>query len=223
MANQMTAVTGRRLKPNYVAAINEQSMYLPTLKRVQKEDELAQRALDLQQSELTLSEENMLRNEALEREQLEEAKKQARIGNLISVGNLGLKTGMGVYGIMDDEKKEGAKKAVGGLLGKTGTSVESGAEAPANYFDFKSSPDFLSSEGAGSWGNWGEALGGYEPWAGAGIGSLAAKTIGKDKSTGTKALIGGAAGGLASGIMSGFDPYKTIIGGLLGGFGGGLL
>jgi len=97
MANQMGAVTNRRLKPNYVSAINAQTPYLPQLYQ-QKEDKAYQekafgqqeRSLDLSKQGLEQQNSFNIRNEALARDALDQQKKQNKTAKNLGYANMAL-------------------------------------------------------------------------------------------------------------------------------------
>lgn len=137
--NQMYATTGRRFDPSYVDIINAQTPYLPALKRQEEADKLAKR-------ELALREQEIASNEALAREEMEQQKKQARLGNIMGVANLGLRGGLGMYqysepfrGVVD--------KAIGGASDFLSGSSPSGASSYLGDAFSGGGTDWLSSLG----------------------------------------------------------------------------
>lgn len=207
---QISAVTGRRIRPKYVEAINEQVQYVPALKSAQRADELARRGLDLEESAMN-------RGYELSLEELEEAKRQNRIANMLGVANLGLKTGLGLYG----EPKAAPVVAKGSSSGNIGSGTATGTGEFGGYEGAMSG----ASTGASPWslGTWKDAAMDWSHLGTAGLGTIAAKTFGKKKSGTTKALIGAGTSGVAQAILSGGDPFKTTISTILGGLGGKFL
>lgn len=211
---QLQAVTGRRIKPKYRDIIEAQVPYLLDRYRIKKENELTQQGLDLQAKGLE-------QNTALAREALDEEKKQARRSNLIALGNLGLQTGLGAYSVFSDKTPEAP------IISPKTTDIAQKTTAITPDLGFTSSETggstavpFLSKSGILDTSKWKGAFTEPSTYGGAGIGTLAARTIGKDKSTLTKALIGAGAGGLASAAFSGGSPYESVVGAVLGGLGG---
>jgi hypothetical protein len=222
MASQLYATTGRRTRPRYVDIINQQAPMLPALYQQKANQKLEEKSLSLEEA-------NMERNAALQREaldeekrQAEEAKKQARIANMLGVTGLGVKTGLGIYGAMDASKPTDTA----GIIEKATPAAK--ATDVGNVSEFTgtqagAAPSFLSMEGAGSPSNWMGALSSGSTWGAGGIGTLASKLLTKkDDSTLKKVGIGAGAGALAGTIFSGADPYQSVLSGILGGLGGGL-
>lgn len=145
--NQMYAVSGRKVDPNYTAIINSQTPYLLSMKSQEAEDDLAKRSLDLREQE-------MLQNEELAREQMEQNKKQTRMANLIGGANLGLRAGLGAYENIPDVKNV-VDNAVGGVKGLfTESPAPSGAASYlGDAFEAGSASDWMQSLG-----NWGEEI-----------------------------------------------------------------
>jgi hypothetical protein len=143
--------------------------------------------------QLALEETAQARNEEIQRANLDESKKQNKTANMIKLGQLGITTGFGIAGLGS---------------GSGGTTTYGGAATT------------LKKAGAGIGG----ALKQPSTYVSGGIGALGGQYLGKDKSSGKKALIGmgiGAGAGALSGLISGkgFDPYQTIVSGVLGGLG----
>jgi hypothetical protein len=221
---QQYAVGGRKVRPNYTDVINTQTQYLPALYKQKSEDEYNTAMMGLREKELGLKEQELATYEQLEREALEQQKKQARQANLLAGGNLALKTGLGLYG--DKLAKGGGTVGTpqaGGTFGGAGTmegaSVALGGYSQAGGASSNISPASWTGK-ATDWGKWGGALTGYESWAGGAAGGLAANLFGTDEGRTKKALIGGGGGAAVSALASGGDIYKSIVGGVLGGLGG---
>jgi hypothetical protein len=178
--------------------------------------------MGLREKELGLKEQELATYEQLEREALEQQKKQARQANLLAGGNLALRTGLGLYGDKMAKDTTPAVDAVSGASPKVSagmTSGVSGMTSGASGGTTGISPASWTGK-ATDWGKWGGALTGFESWAGGTAGGLAANILGKDEGRTKKALIGGGVGAAVSALASGGDIYKSIVGGVLGGLGG---
>jgi hypothetical protein len=211
MASQLYSVTGKKIPTDYTAIINAQTPYLPAYKKQAQDDAYRMKTLDLQEKALT-------QNEEMATEQLEQQKKQNRISNLLGVGNLGLKAGLGMYA----DKGNTTKDVVGNLTSPTI------AKPTADMTNYLTAPT-AGGVGTGTsvvdkltdMGAWGNAATSYEPWAGGAGGALASRLLTKkDDSALKKGLIGAGAGAGIAAIVSGGDIYKSVLGGVLGGAGG---
>lgn len=225
---QQYAIGGRKVRPNYTEVINAQTAYLPALYKQKAEDEyntsvlgLREKELGLQERSIEQQEQELATMEQLEREALEQQKKQARQANLLAGGNLALKAGLGLYG---DKLAKPTTSPPTTDTGSAALGVGAGSADPATGTGLvKSGMQGMSSSWTGKatdWGKWGGALTSFEPWAGGTAGGLAANILGKDEGRTKKALIGGGVGAAVSALASGGDVYKSIIGGVLGGLGG---
>lgn len=133
--NQLYAVSGKKINPDYTSIIESQTPYLLGLKQQQGQDKLAKEGLDLRRQE-------MLTNEQLAREQLDEQKKQAKWANVLGVAGLGVKGGLSAY-----EYSEPFKNVVDKFLGLGGKATE-----PMSTYDALSK--------AGDWGSKATEMGG---------------------------------------------------------------
>lgn len=100
--SQIQAVTGRKLRPGYVSAINAMVPYLPQQYAQEKADEYQDELYDLREEELALQEQGLRRSEKFAEENLDEQKKQAQAANKLALANLGVATGLGLareYGL----------------------------------------------------------------------------------------------------------------------------
>lgn len=156
--NQMYAVSGRKVDPNYTAIINSQTPYLLSMKRQEAEDDLAKRSLALREQE-------MLQNEELAREQMEQNKKQTRMANLIGGANLGLRAGLGAYENIPDVKNV-VDNAVGGVKGLITGPVSGVTPTWDTLSKAGDWPEYAS--GAVDWlkdvGTWGGGIIENAPW-----------------------------------------------------------
>jgi hypothetical protein len=209
MASQLYGVSGRKLPSDTVDIINSQTPYLPTLYKQKADDEYRMKTLDLQEKQLNQEKE-------LGQEAIDVQKRQNRVANLLGVGNLGLKAGMGLYA---DKGLSTATTPVASTLSKTTPEI-------TNYL-FGGTGGGVSGETPSiasklmDTGTWGEALTGYEPWAGGAAGALASRFLTKkDDSAAKKGLIGAGVGAGVSALASGGDIYKSVIGGIFGAAGG---
>lgn len=211
--NQMYAVGGRRVQPNYVDIINQQTAYLPAIYRQRADEEYQQATLGLREKEIAEQQRQFEISQELEREALEEQKKQAKRANIMGIANLGLKTGLGLAGekmakagapaVAETVAKEAIPKVADTVVSRvTGGNVHG-----------------LTGK-ATDWGKWGSAVTSWEPWAGGTAGGLAANILGKDEGRTKKALIGAGTGAAVSALVTGGDIYKSVVGGILGGLGG---
>ena len=186
MASQLYGTTGRKVNPNTVAQINAQAQYLPTLYRQKAEDALTKQGLDLEERAINT-------NLELGQEQLEQQKKQARLANLLGLGNLGVKAGLGVY-----QASEPVRTAVDKFLGG-GTTLAKEA-MPSGMSSVLSGT--MTSGGAGS-----QSL---MDWSGD-VGNWVTEALSQGGSGVIKNLLGEGGGGAASAIAGGGTPYADYI------------
>jgi hypothetical protein len=188
---------GKRRKPNYVSMINAQTPYLYPMMEA-REDKA------FREKQFALDEEGQRRYEEINRANLEEMKKQNKTANIIKLGELGLTAGFGIAGL---------GPGPGGGGGMSAPSYAGSTGIP-------SSPGSLKTTGTGLW----SATKKPSTWGAGGAGALGAQIFGKGKSSGKKALIGAGIGAGVSagmGLLTGkFDPYQSVVSGLLGGLGG---
>lgn len=185
MANQLYGTTGRKVNPNIVAQINSQTPYLPGLYRQKAEDALAKRGLDLQERSVNT-------NLELGQEQLDQQKKQARLANLLGLGNLGVKAGLGAY-----QASEPVRTAVDKLIGG-GTTLAK-----------ETMPSGMSSVLSGSMSSGGEGSQSLMDWTGD-VGNWITDALSQGGSGVIKNLLGDSAQGAASAI-TGSTPYADYI------------
>ena len=88
--NQMRAVTNRRLRPNYVAAINAQTPYLPQIYQRKYDDEYRSKLYDQQERSLAQQSDIAQRNEALGWANLDEQRKQRKKAQNLGYANMAL-------------------------------------------------------------------------------------------------------------------------------------
>jgi hypothetical protein len=100
---QQRAVTGKRYRPGYDEMIWAQTPYLRPLKRLKEEEKYREKTFGLEKKRLKLKEDELREyeeqskiREELEKQALEEQKKQARKARYISLSNLGLTAGLGL-------------------------------------------------------------------------------------------------------------------------------
>ena len=225
MPTQLGAVTGRRAKPRYREMIEAQLPYLYPMRELEQQKAYQEATLGLERRGLTLQEKEMAQREkelaeweALKQEKLEEARKQARIGNIFAGGNIALTTGIGLYGAMrrPTTPTPAASAATGSpsapLTATKGMGLRSVSGMPTGT---AATP----SGGLIDWSRLGSTAMSPTTWAGGGLGTIAGRVFGKEDRT-KRSLIGAGVGALAGGIMSGADPYTTVVSGILGGLGG---
>ena len=115
---QMGAVTNRRLRPNYIDAINAQTPYLPQI--YQKKEDTAyrdkvygqqERSMGINERGLALSEKGLAqsadiarRGELLTLDQLDEQKKQNKRAQNLGWANVGLGTATGLANLYQGAK-----------------------------------------------------------------------------------------------------------------------
>lgn len=224
----MYAVTGRKVPTNYVDIINAQSPYLPALYRQRDEDKYRQQQIELEEKGLALDEESLAQKERelatmteLEREALEQSKKQARQANLISLGNLGVKAGLGIYGDKIKDFVGGTSKEALPTPEKISEVTALTGASPVEMVTKGGVSEPMSWTGkATDWGKWGEAITSKDPWIGGTVGTLASRVLtDEDDKWYKKAAIGAGAGALTSAVTSGGDLYSTVLGGIFGGGG----
>lgn len=118
---QLSAVTGRRIKPNHVDIINQQTGYLPALYRNRSEREHRDKMFGLEKDSMAQAEAAARRNEGLYAKDLDERKKQAkkaqRLG-WINTGISGLSALGNVYNAFDKEPAKSAP-ALSSVIPKT--------------------------------------------------------------------------------------------------------
>lgn len=112
--NQLSALSGRTIKPDYQSYIDEQVAALPDYLSLKEQRDYNQKSLALQEDALKQSERQSLMNYALAEDQAEAAKKQQLYGNIISGGGLALNA----YQALDE-----AGVDLGGMANKALNSV----------------------------------------------------------------------------------------------------
>lgn len=237
MASQFFTVKGMRPKYNYVDAINAQTPFLPERYRIGQERKQAEKEFKANQDyiDATLK---------LEEKGLKQQKKDARLANLIGIGDLGLK-GYMAYQAGKDKSPGALAKASPAAAAKAASIAKEDIPDPnalKNYqaagkgtagpqslvgksMDWLKPNQTLSQVREGGFAPFKSGFTGQNLLTGGGGGLLAASLIsGSDKKRKPwkDALIGSAGGAIASYLGSGGDLYKSSIGALAGG-GGGLL
>lgn len=201
MPNQLEAATGRRYPSPYVGAINARSQYLPEYAQLKE-------ANAYNAESLRLEKERIAREQRFAEQQLTEQEKQSKRSALIGAGNLG-------FSLWSGNKKN---KLLEQSL--AGDAAPAGAIAPATKTATTAAPGLFS--GATDTSNWvtgakdltslgGGAVAGY--FLGDEIGNLLPFGGKKDKEFWGGALAGGA----ASYILSGGNPYTAVVGAIAGG------
>lgn len=111
MVNQMRAVTNRRIKPNYVDAINAQTPYLPQIYQQREDTAFRDKGYGLEQQNLALSEKSLAqsadiarRTEALNQDQLDEQKKQNKRAQQLGWANTALAGASGLANLYQSGK-----------------------------------------------------------------------------------------------------------------------
>ena len=222
--SQFRAVTGgRRRKPNYVAMINAQLPYLPSLMETKRQSEMADEMMKLEKKRF-----------GIEEDVAETQKKRENLAMMLGLGNLGLK---GYFGYKRNKALENildATEVAEPIKKFAKISYSPGSPGPSITSEtVKAKAPFFTREGVGTAKNWLESLTSFSPWVGGASGFAAGKLLGgKDKLK--SGLAGAGAGGLTSWALSGglkklltgqgagADIYDTIVGSVLGGVFGGL-
>ena len=113
--NQISALTGRTIKPDYESYIGEQVSALPQFLQLKENRDYNNAQLDLQERSLDESMRQNAMNYDLAKEQAESAKKSQLYGNLISGAGLGLNA----YQALDESGVDlagGASRALNAVL-----------------------------------------------------------------------------------------------------------
>ena len=229
---QYSGLVGRKVKPNYVSAINAQTPYLYSMKQANEASDYQDKMLGLREKELAQNKELSDASLALSEDALKQQEEQNKRSNLYSGLNLGANLGLGYmkYKASDPANIYSATDSVSSLGKTTGSNLSQ--DAATNLADLgeglneigktSSVSDFLSAEGAGNLSNWAGALTKPKTYltglgAGAAGGQIGKSLLGDNDLTG--ALSGAAVGGLTE-YLTGGNIYSSITSGLLGGLGG---
>lgn len=239
---QLSAVSGRRVLPDYRSRIEAQAPYVLALQRQKDQDKynaanlaLAEKGVqqdyELGQGQLALGRSGL----DVARQKLEEEKAQARRAERAGIANTGLTLGFGIA--------EHGKDILGSSDGATEGARQALSTATKDSVREAKAGDFFSGKLAGadsepavdgsSWGfddltsGLGDALGKSSTWAGLSIGPTVGPVLGEklipfgdDK---TKQIVGSAlVGGGVGAILSGGDPYVASLDALGSGLLGGL-
>jgi len=102
--NQMSAVMNRRLKPNYVSAINAQTPYLPQLYQQREDTAYQNKVYDQNERGLAQANSIALRNEALQSEALDQQKKQNKTARNLGYANMALGGASGLASLYQSSK-----------------------------------------------------------------------------------------------------------------------
>lgn len=116
--NQMSALTGRTIKPDYQSYIGEQVAALPQYLQLQEQRDYNNARLDLDERSFAENKRQSLLDYDLAKEQADAAKKQQLYGNLISGGGLALNA----YQALDESGVDlsgGASRALNSVLPST--------------------------------------------------------------------------------------------------------
>jgi len=227
---QYSGLVGRRVKPNYVEAINAQTPSLMSLYSAKDAEKYQNKMLGLEEQRLAQEKELSDASLALSEESMKEQEKQNKKANLYSGLGLGTNLGLGYmqYKAGDPASIYGATSETGNLAG---TASSLSKDATTNLADYgeglreigkTSASDFFSTAGAGNMSNWTKALTSpktYLTGLGTGIagGQIGKSLLGDNDLTG--ALSGAAVGGLTE-YLTGGNIYSSLTSGLLGGIGG---
>jgi hypothetical protein len=197
MASQMFATKGKRPQYNYVDAINAQVPYVPEMYQMREDKRESDR-------QYKLDEKYLKKQDRLSEQMFEQQEEDARAANIIGTSTL-----------LSDSyfaNKAANKLPVGGASASTVPK-----EGLVKYL----APNQPISELLNPAGlKTGFTTGNLALSGGAGL--LAGGLLGKKKKPLKSALYGAGAGAIASYIGSGGDLYKTAVGILGGGAGGGL-
>jgi len=158
--NQMGAVTNRRLKPNYVSAINAQTPYLPQLYQ-QKEDKAYQskafdqneRSLDLNKQGLEQQNTFALRNEALQQDALDQQKKQNKTAKNLGYANMALGGATGLASLYQSSKP--LINSIPDLSGVTQNLMPTAEAMPEMFSDFSTGAGYKATESIGEYFDFG--------------------------------------------------------------------
>jgi len=222
IGGQIYGLSGRSVKPNYVAAVNSGVAGLGKRKEIADTE-------DYRKKTLALEAERMAQNESLARDMLDAREKETEQSNVIGLGQLGYKAYQG-------RQRDNALKEV--LSGGGGTDKSGGSLTPSFSGEdtMKASDEAFTSEtpssfglGSKSSGVWEGIKGGASNWGDIAMGSLAGATIGANlgekyiSKNDTGRAIGGAVTSGALSYLSSGNPYTSAISALFGGALGALL
>jgi len=215
MAGQLSAVTGRRIRPGYTADINARARNLPSLYALKDRTKY-------DEANLQLAKDRLATDTQTARDALEYRKKQDEKTNALGLINLGVTTGLSARKnrILADQINAEApigSKSVPGV----GLAIP-GASQPGSWKSFLSTGE----GGITDAGGWKESLkSGWKGIAGSALtGAAAGSTVGKLIPFGgktEKAAIGGALVGGTTSALSGGNAYQVVGSAALGAIGAG--
>jgi hypothetical protein len=121
--NQISALTGRTIKPDYASYISEQVSALPQYLQLEENRDYNNAQLDLQERSLAETTRQNAMNYDLAKDQADSAKKHQLYGNLISGAGLGLNA----YQALDEAGVDiagGASRALNSVLPESSSSLD---------------------------------------------------------------------------------------------------
>ena len=218
IGGQIYGLSGRSIKPNYVAAVNSGVAGLGKRKEIADTEEYRKKTLALEA-------EKMAQNESLARDMLDAQEKETEQSNVIGLGQLGYKAYQG-------RQRDTALKEV--LTGGGGTDKSGGSLSPSfsGNDTMKASDEAFTSEtpssfglGSKASGIWEGVKGGASNWGdiamGTGVGATLGASLGEKyiSKNDTGRAIGGAVTAGALSYLSSGNPYTAALSSI---FGGGL-
>ena len=216
---QSFGLTGRKIRPDYVGAINANASYLPRKKALADEEAYRDKTLALETDRLR-------RETELANKQLENQVEGENKSSVIGLGQLAYETKAG----MNRDKKltamldGGGGKGVAGAVTAEPMAGELGDPNPMGVDKVASGTSIGSiSEGAGGKGFWSGVKGGLSDWGTVASSSLAGGVVGGDlgaKAFGDNTFSRVAGGAVASGLLgylASSDPYTAGLSAIFGG------